>query len=69
MEIHYQDQEVCARNRGNKEKIRNLVHANIGMASVVTVSDVPEKQAFSLKTATGTILCDYAFTRCIEKTV
>lgn len=61
MELWCKDDVASTICKGNKQKVVALVHSRLGLASVVEITNVPEKQALKLETASGSILVDYAF--------
>lgn len=56
MEVWFRDKETEDKFRDKKRQIVSIVHSNLGMASVVSVFNIPEKDALKLETATGSIL-------------
>jgi len=66
MELWTKDAVAETKCCGKKPIVVSLVHQNLGMASVVEVTNVPEKQALKLKTASGSILVDYGLTTVLR---
>mgnify|MGYP001567646550 CR=1 FL=1 len=62
MEVWTKDHIADLKCAGKKNTVIALVHQHLGLASVVMVTNVPEKQALELTIASGSILVDYDLT-------
>lgn len=59
MEINYLDVSAKTRCVNREERIVNLVHEYLGLASVVSVETISEKNALRLETASGSFLAEH----------
>ena len=67
MELWCKDDVAQSSCRGKEKEVVALVHQYLGLASVVEVTNVPEKQALKLEIASGSILLDYTLTTVLPE--
>ena len=66
MEVWYQSHIIKNRFLYHNRKIVTLVHAYLGLAAVVKVTDVPEREGLELETAHGSIVVNYDLTHTLD---